>query len=88
MMDTVVQDLLKNGRKWVTVVLDGSPWVNCFKLAQHRSIRLRVGPLHEEINMIRAATDMLYPILGKSFAQSQGYTSPKALESVLLKKKQ
>jgi hypothetical protein len=53
MLDAAVKMFCVNGRKWFWTMMDGSPFSFCMELALSRPIRLRVAPLHEEINMIR-----------------------------------
>ena len=78
MLSRAIEQLCKNGRRWLYVMVDGSPMIHCHQLALTKPIRLRVAPLHEEINMIRSITGLLYPIIAKEFAWSQGYTTTKA----------
>ncbi|KAK3086082.1 hypothetical protein FSP39_013206 [Pinctada imbricata] len=74
----------KGQRIWVFVVCDGSPMTLIWRLILEEPERYAwVVPItglgHEEMNMVRAFSDLFYDIVLKEFYMSQGYISPKAL---------
>jgi hypothetical protein len=79
------KQLLVSGRRWFWLVVDGSPAVHMQQLAHTRvsSIRVRVAPLHEYLNMMKAWQELAFPVLGNGFAIIVGYESDKAKEYVL-----
>jgi hypothetical protein len=82
MLDLMKTEFLVNGRKWVWLVIDGSPFQFVHgKCGPDYPIRLRTEPLHEEMNAIRAFMELVYPIVGHGFASTQaGYESERQLK--------
>lgn len=76
MLTTLQNELLKNGRRWFTLVVDGSVYLH---LRSTLSFRLRSEPLHEEMNMLKAFFELSFPVIGEGFARTQAYTSPAQL---------
>lgn len=82
MMDAINAEFLVGGRKWVWLVIDGSPFMYVHGMCGPKyPVRLRTEPLHEEMNGIRAFMELVFPIIGHGFAKTQsGYDSERQLK--------
>jgi len=76
------KELLVKGRKWFWLIIDGNPHISMHKLylTPEFPIRMRVAALHEYMTMLKSFQDLIFPIIGKVFAKTQGYTTDQALE--------
>jgi hypothetical protein len=74
---------LKSGREWIYITVDGVPYRRIRTLMyknpeSYNWIRLRYGPLHEEMNMERALIDFFWEPLISICCRPFGYTTPAA----------
>ncbi|RIB11920.1 hypothetical protein C2G38_2259732 [Gigaspora rosea] len=75
-----ISGINSGNRKWIVVVCDGLPYHYAQKFKnEYPRIILLPGPLHEEMNMLKAFVELNWDVDLRDFAQCQGYRTDSQL---------